>query len=171
MEWTGARYADRPTVQVSTSIAAAPERIWPYVAGIEWMPRFSEELQAVAWLDGADGPVVGARFRGSSAHASLGEWSTTSFVIEYEPERVFAWAVEDPQEPTAVWRFTLEGASDGASELTQWMQLGPGRSGLSIAIDRMPDKEEKIVFVRLREFEASMQHTLETIKNLAERPA
>ncbi|WP_372346530.1 hypothetical protein [Streptomyces sp. KL116D] len=33
------------------------------------------------------------------------------------------------------------------------MQLGPGRSGLSFAIDRMPEKEQKIVFVRMREFE------------------
>ena len=29
--------------------------------------------------------------------------------------------------------------------------MGPARSGLSIAIDAMPEKEQKIVFVRLRE--------------------
>jgi hypothetical protein len=134
------------------------------------MPRFSQELQAVEWLDGATGPAVGARFTGHSSHASLGEWSTTSYVIEYEPRRVFAWAVENPREPTALWRFTLS-AADGTTELTQWMQLGPGRSGLSIAIDRLPDKEQKIVFVRLCEFEVSMQRTLEAIKNLAEQAA
>jgi hypothetical protein len=48
------------------------------------------------------------------------------------------------------------------------MQLGPGRSGLSLAIDQMPDKEQKIVFVRLREFERNMTATLEHIKTLAE---
>ena len=32
--------------------------------------------------------------------------------------------------------------------------MGPARSGLSHAIDRMPDKEQKIVFVRLRELAA-----------------
>jgi hypothetical protein len=48
------------------------------------------------------------------------------------------------------------------------MQLGPGRSGLSLAIDQMPDKEQKIVFVRLREFERNMTATLAHIKKLAE---
>ena len=48
------------------------------------------------------------------------------------------------------------------------VQMGPGRSGLSVAIDRMPDKEQKIVFVRMREFERNMTGTLERIKALAE---
>ena len=51
----------------------------------------------------------------------------------------------------------------------EWMQMGPARSGLSFAIDRMPEKEQKIVFVRMREFEANMTVTLEEIKKLAER--
>jgi hypothetical protein len=88
-------------------------------------------------------------------------------VIECEPERVFAWAVDDPTNPTAIWRFRLE-PKDGGTELSQWMQMGPGRSGLSLAIDRMPEKEQKIVFVRMREFEKNMQFTLEQIKRLAQ---
>jgi hypothetical protein len=48
------------------------------------------------------------------------------------------------------------------------MQMGPARSGLSFAIDRMPDKEQKIVFVRMREFEQNMGFTLQRIKALAE---
>jgi hypothetical protein len=47
--------------------------------------------------------------------------------------------------------------------------MGPGRSGLSIAIDAMPEKEQKIVFVRLREWETAMRHNLEVIKDRAER--
>jgi hypothetical protein len=48
------------------------------------------------------------------------------------------------------------------------MQMGPARSGLSFAIDRMPDKEQKIVFVRMRELERNITVTLEQIKALAE---
>jgi hypothetical protein len=70
-------------------------------------------------------------------------------------------------DPAARWRFRLE-AKDGGTELSEWMQLGPARSGLSFAIDRMPDKEQKIVFVRMREFERNMTVTLERIKALAE---
>ena len=168
MEWTGARYADRPTVEVSTRINAPVSRVWSLVADISLMPRLSEELQSVEWLDGGTGPAVGARFAGRSKHPALGEWATTSFVVEYEPERVFTWAIEDPDEPTALWRFTARPEADGTTTLSQWAQLGPGRSGLSHAIDAMPDKEQKIVFVRLREFEQGMTNNLAIIKSMAE---
>ena len=167
MEWTGARYADKPTVQVQTWIDAPPQRVWAVVSDIELMPTMSQELQSVEWLDGATGPSVGARFVGHNKHEALGEWSTTSEVIEYEPERTLAWAVGDAQNPSAIWRFRLR-AKDGGTELSQWMQMGPGRSGLSFAIDQMPEKEQKIVFVRMREFEQNMSSTVEHIKTLAE---
>ena len=167
MEWTGARYADNPTVQVQTWIGASPRRVWELVSDIELMPTMSQELQSVEWLDGASKPAVGAKFIGRSKHESLGEWATTSHVIECEPERVFAWAVEDPANPTAIWRFRLE-PKNGGTELSEWMQMGPARSGLSFAIDRMPEKEQKIVFVRMREFEQNMAATLAHIKKLAE---
>ncbi|HEX4223389.1 MAG TPA: SRPBCC family protein, partial [Pseudonocardiaceae bacterium] len=53
MEWTGARYADKPTVQARTWIAASPERVWRIVADVELMPSMSNELQRVEWQDGA----------------------------------------------------------------------------------------------------------------------
>ncbi|MDT5229618.1 MAG: hypothetical protein QOI39_118 [Mycobacterium sp.] len=167
MEWTGARYADNPTVQVQTWIGASPRRVWELVSDIELMPTMSQELQSIEWLDGATEPAVGAKFVGRSKHEALGEWATTSHVIECEPERVFAWAVEDPANPTAIWRFRLE-PKNGGTELSEWMQMGPARSGLSFAIDRMPEKEQKIVFVRMREFEQNMAATLAHIKKLAE---
>ena len=168
MEWTGARYADIPTVEVSIGIDAPPERVWEVASDIETMPRTSPELRSVEWLDGRTGPCLGARFVGHSRHEAFGEWSTTSHLVEYEPPRVFAWAVEDIEHPSAVWRFTLTPQEDGGTLLHQWMQMGPGRSGLSYAIDRMPEKEQSIVFVRLREFETNIGRTLAAIKELAE---
>jgi hypothetical protein len=104
---------------------------------------------------------------GHSKHEALGEWATISHVIECEAEKVLAWAVEDVRNPTAIWRFRLE-PKDGGTQLSQWMQMGPARSGLSFAIDQMPDKEQKIVFVRMREFERNMAKTVQHIKKLAE---
>ncbi len=167
MEWTGARYADKPTVEVHTWIDAPPSQVWRVVSDVELMPTMSEELQSVEWLDGATEPSVGVRFVGRSKHDALGEWGTTSEIIECVTDRVFAWAVEDRDNPTAIWRFSLA-PKDGGTELTEWMQMGPARSGLSVAIDRMPDKEQQIVFVRMREFERNMMHTLTQIKQLAE---
>jgi uncharacterized protein YndB with AHSA1/START domain len=167
MEWTGARYADTPTAEVQTWIDVPPERVWPLVSDISLMPEFSDELQAVEWVSADAVPRVGATFRGHSRHAALGEWSTISHIIEHEPNRVFAWAVADPDQPTATWRFTLVGERGGTT-LKQWMRLGPARSGLNIAIDAMSGKEQKIVFVRMREFEQSMTHVVAQIKSMAE---
>jgi uncharacterized membrane protein len=73
MEWTGARYADKPTVEVRTWIVAPPEQLWTLVSDIELMPRMSSELQYVEWLDGRTAPALGARFIGRSKHEALGE--------------------------------------------------------------------------------------------------
>jgi uncharacterized protein YndB with AHSA1/START domain len=167
MEWTGARYADKPTVQVRTWIGAPPARVWELISDPALMPAMSSELQSVEWLDGADGPALGARFAARNRHEALGEWGSTSQVVEFEPERVFGWAVGDPAGPAALWRFLLE-PKDGGTELSEWVQLGPGQSGLSLAIEQMPDKEQKIVFVRLREFERNMTFTLDQVKVRAE---
>lgn len=167
MEWTGARYADSPTVEQRTWIAAAPERVWELVTDIELMPRLSEELCSVEWLEPATGPAPGARFTGHNQHASFGEWDTTSQIVRFEEGATFEWAVSDPEHPSATWRFTLTPRDEG-TELCQWMRMGPARSGVSFAIDSMPDKEQKIVFVRLREIEGGMAKTLAAIKKLAE---
>ena len=168
MEWTGQVYADTPTVAAEIHIEAPPERVWRLVSDIFLMPELSAELQEVAWLDGVTGPAVGHRFTGRNAHAAMGEWETVSTVTECDAPHRFAWAVGDPADPSATWRFTLKPDGNGTL-LEQWYQMGPARSGLNIAIDAMPDKEQKIVFVRLREHETSMKHNLEAIKERAER--
>jgi uncharacterized protein YndB with AHSA1/START domain len=167
-------YADCPTAAAEVYIEAPPERVWGMVSDIFLMPELSSELQAVAWLDGTpehqagDGPAVGRQFTGRNAHPAMGEWETVSTVTECDPPRRFAWAVGDPAHPGATWRFTLEPEGQG-TRLEQWYQMGPARSGLNLAIDAMPDKEAKIVFVRLREHETAMRHNLKTIKDRAER--
>ena len=53
MEWTGARYADKPTVEARIWVDAPPARVWPFVSDVELMPAMSSELQSAQWLDGA----------------------------------------------------------------------------------------------------------------------
>lgn len=164
------RYSDGPTVEVEVRVDAPAERVWALVTDIELPARFSEEFQGATWLE-ADGPSVGARFVGRNRHAALGEWETTSFVVRFEPLRWFEWAVTDANEPSASWWFALEPAGDGTVVLRQGTRLGPGRSGLNLAIDAMPEKEERIIARRLQEHERNMQATVEGVKRLAEATA
>ena len=148
-------------------IEAPVARVWQLIADVDLPGRFSEEFDGAEWLDGADGPAVGARFKGRNHHPAIGEWETVSFITECEEERVLAWAVNDRDNPASYWRFEL--APDGArTRLRQRGRLGPGPSGTSYEIHLNPDDEERIVERRLAEHRANMQRTVEGIKRLAE---
>jgi hypothetical protein len=167
------RYADSPTVEAAVHVAAPPERVWPLVRDIQLVAETSEELQEATWLPAPEGPAegdepaVGHRFRGRNHHPQAGEWETVSEVVECDEGRAFAWAVMDPTNPSARWRFTLTPV-EGGTELRQSAQLGPGPSNLTRVIERMPDKEERIVAGRLREFQRGIERTLAGIKARAE---
>lgn len=161
------RYADGPTVEVEIVIDAPTRRVWELVCDVGIPARFSAELQAAEWVDQVGAPGVGSRFRGRSCHPAAGEWETTCVVTDWEPEHRFGWAVGDPTYPSASWRFDL--AADGhRTRLRQWARIGPAPSGLTLAIEAMPDKEERIVARRLEEHRANMAATVAGIRALAE---
>ncbi|ETA66494.1 SRPBCC family protein [Haloechinothrix halophila] len=174
------RYADAPEAHVECRVQASPSRVWSLVSDIELPVRFSPELQRVEWTGDATGPALGATFIGHNRNQILGEWRTLSRVVELVPERVFAWAVFDadgvfggsaakPDAPAATWRFELAPDGDGdATLLRQSARLGPGPSGLTLAIDRAPDREEAIVAYRVDDLHNGMRTTLDGIKALAE---
>ena len=162
------RYADGPTAEAEVYVAASPDVVWELVIDINLPARFSTEFQGAEWLDGADGPAVGARFVGRNRHPAIGEWQTTSVVVACDRERLFSWAVGTPEDPAATWRFELTLDGDG-TRLRQWMQMGPAPSGLSMAIAARPDKEERIIADRQAEHEANMRATLEGIKGPGRR--
>lgn len=173
------RYVDGPTVRCDMYVQADPQRLWDLVTDIELPARFSPELQRVCWLDGADRPAIGARFEGYNRNALLGDWRTISYVVELDAPRVFGWAVVDPDgrfgpgggdpgRPMATWRFELAPEAGGV-RLALGARLGPARSGLSLAIDRMPEKEEALVRNRVADLREGAEATLRGIKSLAER--
>ena len=154
------RYADGPTVEVELHVDAPPSVVWTLVSDITVPARFSTELQSAEWIDDT-------HFRGRNRHEAAGEWETTCTVVEREPGHVFAYVVGDAENPSASWRFTLAPEGSG-TRLTQWMRMGPAPSGLTPAIEAMPDKEERLVARRLDEHRFNMLATLEGIKDLAE---
>jgi hypothetical protein len=163
------RFSDCPATQAEVLIAAPAAVVWALVCDIQLPARFSSEFDGGEWLDGTSAPSPGARFTGRNHHPAIGSWETTSTICEYQPEQVLGWAVGDPDQPAARWRFTLVPAPDNTGTiLTQWMQIGPGPSGISAAIEAMPDKESRILHRRLGEHSANIAATLAGIKDLAE---
>ncbi|MEJ8279845.1 SRPBCC family protein [Pseudonocardia spirodelae] len=158
------RYADGPTTEARTRVAAPPEAVWELVTDPGFLAGVSTEMQRAEWLDG-DAPGPGARLRGHHHHDARGDWTTVSTVTAWEPARRFEWTVEAGAEggEAAVWGFDLTPDGDGTA-LRQWARMGPGPSGLTEVIARMPDKEERIVEGRLREWRAGMERNLDAVR-------
>ena len=162
--------ADGPGVVVETDIKARPEAVWQIITDVNLSAEFSEEFQRGEWDDPGVAPGLGSTFTGHNRHDAVGEWSTTSHVVAWSAPHEFAWHVSDVDEPAAQWRFTIEKVP-GGSRLRYHMRFGPGRSGLTPAVEAMPDREPEIIARRQAEHRANMQRVIEGIKQQAESPA
>ncbi len=160
------RYADGPTTEASRIIDAPPERLWELVTDIQLPADYSNEFQGAEWLDGATEVELGARFLGTNENERIGRWQVTCTIVECEPGRSYGWVVGDVDEPAAAWRFELEPV-EGGTRVTQRVRLGPGRSGLSPAIERMPDREHDIIVRRLDNLRSNMEANLAGFAELA----
>ncbi|GAA5703532.1 hypothetical protein SM007_34565 [Streptomyces avermitilis] len=167
------RLADGPQVECEIEVAAPPERVWRLVSDISTSARYSPELQWVEWLDGAEGPAVGACFVGRNSNAGLGEWQSVSRIAEFVEPLSFRWEVvrEDDRngEALTVWTYTLAPAADGSStRLRHGMRIGPARGPLQEFVASAPEREERIVGGRLAQLRAGIEATLAGVKAEAE---
>ena len=159
--------AELPTVEAEIFIEAPPDRVWELVTDIVLMGEWSPEYDGGVWLDGATVAVAGARFKGRNSREGR-EWESVSTVIEAEPNRSFAWAVGDPDNASATWRFDLASVRNG-TRVRQRVQLGPGPSGLTRRIAEVPDREAEVVAARVNEHRSNMNSTLDGLKSAAEQ--
>ncbi|MGH3725049.1 MAG: SRPBCC family protein [Mycobacterium sp.] len=156
------RYRDCPTIEVSQRMSGSITDAWALVTDITLPTQCEGELITTEWLDGADSVAVGARFKGTNG-GDGSEWSTVSVITEVEPESRWVWNVLSGSDNFAAsWGFEVEPASDGVI-VRQWGRLGPGPSGLTPAIEEMPEKEARIVSRRLQEWRAGMEANLHEI--------
>lgn len=161
------RYQDGPEASASIEVDASRDLVWSLVTDIALPARFSDEFRGAEWLDGAEGPGLGARFRGHNQNDRLGSWDVTCTVVELEEGVRFGWLVGDVDAPAAAWRYEIE-ELEGSLLLTHWGRMGPGPSGLTPMIARKPEAEEAIVEMRLAMWRPNMEATVAGIKQLAE---
>jgi hypothetical protein len=101
-------------VAVSRHIAAEPAAVWRLVGDPTRMGEWSPEALSQEWLDGATGPALGARFRGSN-RIRWRRWSTVCTLVAWTPEREVGWDVSAYGLAVARWTYRL--LPDGAGTL------------------------------------------------------
>jgi hypothetical protein len=152
---------------VTVHIDAPAGRVWELVSDVTRIGEFSPETFEAEWLDGADGPRAGARFRGHVRRNGVGPvYWTTCTVLVADPEREFAFAVNGPGRTTVnTWRYRLIPEPDG--------------TGVDVTESfRLPHTPPNVLYwllagsFRMRTNLNGMRATLERIKATAEeRPS
>jgi uncharacterized protein YndB with AHSA1/START domain len=111
-------------VEVSRRIAADPHLLWRMVSDVTRMGEWSPETTSCRWLDGADGPAPGARFRGSNRHGLL-RWSTVCTVTAAEPGSRFAFDVGYGPLAISTWTYDFTAGDDGCVVTESWTDRRP----------------------------------------------
>ena len=99
--------------EVKVHVEATPDVVYGIVSDVTRMGEWSPETTKCEWLDGATGPAVGARFKGTNKRGFV-TWSTKPTVVVAEPGREFAFDVGTDTRWT--YRFDEEGAGTNLSE-------------------------------------------------------
>src|SRR5207248_10883503 len=121
------RMTDMPrgtTGEAQLYVDAAPEVVYGVVTDVTRMGEWSPETTKCVWLDGATGPAVGARFKGSNRRG-IAVWSTKPRVVVAEPGREFAFVAGlmiSPREMTK-WRYEFQPAPDGGTDVTESFEM------------------------------------------------
>jgi len=103
-------------VCVHRTTTATPSDVFNLITDVTRMPQWSPETIAATWLDGASGPAVGVRFKGTN---KLGKntWSTKPKITVFEPGRRFEFEVPGKSGPT--WSYQLQAVEGGATRITE----------------------------------------------------
>ena len=160
-------HSDGAGTVVEIDIKAPAHKVWPYITDISFGANYSEEFTGARWAEGSNGPAQGAQFIGSNTHKAIGEWEVPCFVDRCSEPNEFGWVTSDADNPGARWRFEASSIA-GATRLRYSVTIGPGPSGISAAIESMPDKEPRIIARRIDEHRANMIRVIEGIKAAVE---
>jgi Polyketide cyclase / dehydrase and lipid transport len=106
-----------PTAQegrASIDIAATPEVVYDLIADVTGMGEWSPECYRCEWLDGADRPAVGARFRGYNRRGRF-RWERMAAVDMAKRGREFAFTTVNDRtgHDETRWQYTTEPSPTG----------------------------------------------------------
>jgi hypothetical protein len=113
-----------PTISRSIDVAADPDAVWAMVSDLPRMGEFSPENVGGQWVDGATGPAVGARFRGTNRNGAK-QWWTRVRVVACEPGRRFTFDVRTPFGiRVSRWSYEITPVATGCRLTEHWYRVG-----------------------------------------------
>ena len=156
------------TTSVETVVPRPPETTWELLTDIPTMATRSPECVGAEWIDGATGPVAGARFTGRNVSASGSAWTVTCVVTGADRPDRFEWVVldgnRDPERPGSRWVYELlPGEAPETTLVRQTFTHGPGYSGVRQAMTDHPGREATILTSRLAQLNRNMRATLDAL--------
>ena len=131
------------------------------VSDVTRMGEWSPETINCAWLDGATGPAVGARFKGTNKRGFV-RWSTKPEVVVAEPGREFAFDVGS--DTRWIYRFDADGTG---TKLTESFEMLRDLQWYYAVAERVLMR----VTDRRADLERGMAETLDHIKRVVESEA
>ncbi len=149
--------------EASTIVAASATRVWDLITDITRTGEWSPENTGSVWLDGATGPTVGARFKGTNRRGRT-KWASTCEVIAADPGREFAFVTGDAAKPDTVWRYVLEPMGDNETRITESFQLVKPLGAASRFLTRITTG----VRDRRADLEENVRQSLARIKEIVE---
>lgn len=143
-------------------VEAPSDVVYGLVSDLTGMGEYSPECYRCRWLDGATGPGVGVRFRGSSRFRGV-RWSRTGRITRMEPASLFQFETL----PDAIfhdatrWTYRFEPRRGGTLVTESYEVIRPG--WLATIFDFVSRKPDAMV--------PGMQRTLKRVKDVAEARA
>lgn len=104
-------------LSVSREINAPAPTVMALVTDVTRVGEWSPETTSCAWLAGADGPALGARFSGSNRNG-FHRWTTKCEVIAAEPLH-FAFRVTYLGQQVADWDYAAVESAGGRCTVTE----------------------------------------------------
>jgi hypothetical protein len=114
-----------PDVSVTKEIPTSADQLWAMVADLPRMGEWSPENDGGAWIGGATGPGVGAKFKGRNHHGSR-RWSTIATVVDCEPGSRFSFRVSVLGLSVSDWSYDVEPTEAGCTVTASWSDRRPG---------------------------------------------
>lgn len=119
--------------EVGLHIDADPDLLYRLVSDVRRTPEWSPEVIDCGWLDGATGPVVGARFKARNKRRWF-TWSNEPVVSVADPGRKFAITRTERGGGTIEWAYSFERNAEGTEVVLSYDVRRPVPVGLHIVL-------------------------------------